>query len=455
MNALTSQQRKLVYLFGILILLVPIIALGLPSDGQPGSGGRLAQLRTQYELGESDLGDVDPASSAMNLVLLGMRGVAVNLLYAEFEKQKNTKQWVEMQATTESIVRLQPHFEKVWDMNGHNLAYNTSAEWDAVPDRYRWVKAGGKFLMRGVRRNRKSTHLQYYVANIYQKKIGSADEAKFFRKYFIVDPDPAFNGGHDPEFNPYILDNYLEAKRQYERACQIEDTEHRPQHIVDRSIFRGTPARCQFDYAQALQKDGKFGEETRQAWQDALTEWTKKYGQETLRVPTGPAPDDPIFEIRLEMTMDDIKREIANPDDVVRVAGLVESYRKMVNYYYWVTRGLCESEKTTSEAHRYLYEANQSYSRQDMEKALASAQQGLQLFDQILTKREFSDMQSEDTLVEECLLGLKVWKHIHEIGRIPLPEDYPLKWLETKHLGNSQYQQNVKRAFQRLFIDEL
>lgn len=454
MNSLSSRQRKIAYFCGILILLAPIMVFGLPSDGQPGSGGTLAQMRTRYELGESDLGDVDPASTAMNLVLLGMRGVAVNMLYADFERQKNTKQWEEMQATTESIVRLQPHFEKVWDMNGHNLAYNTSAEWDAVPDRYRWVKLGGKFLMRGVRRNRKSTHLQYNVGTVYQKKIGNADEAKYFRKYFIQDPDPKFNGGHDPEFNPDILDNYLEAKKQFERACQIEDTEDRPQHIVDRSIFRGTPARCQFDYAQALQKDGKFGEETRQAWQDALTDWTKKYGQDTLRVPVSTEPDSPRFEIRLEMTLDDIKREVTNPDDVVRVAKLVESYRKMVNYYYWVARGRCESEKTTSEAHRHLYEANQSYARQDMEKALESARLGLSEFEEILEKPQFASLKNEDTLVEEILLGLKVWKHIHEIGRIPLPDDYPLKSLETEHLGNEQYQQNVKRAFQRLFLED-
>ena len=41
----------------------PIIWLGLPSDGnaeRKGSpGGVLAQMRTTYELGESDLGDVD------------------------------------------------------------------------------------------------------------------------------------------------------------------------------------------------------------------------------------------------------------------------------------------------------------------------------------------------------------------------------------------------------------
>ena len=137
MNNLTSQQRKLIYLVGIIILLIPIIVLGLPSDGKNGvGGGVLSQLRSKYELGETDLGDVDASSAAMNLVLLGMRGVAVNMLWMDLDMQKDMKRWAEMQATTESIVRLQPHYEKVWDFNGWNLAYNTSAEWDAVPDRY-------------------------------------------------------------------------------------------------------------------------------------------------------------------------------------------------------------------------------------------------------------------------------------------------------------------------------
>ncbi len=448
MNTLTSQQRKLVYLCGILVLLIPIIMLGLPS------GGTLSEMRTKYELGESDLGDVDPSSAAMNLVLLGMRGVAVNILYADFELQKNRKQWAEMQATTESIVRLQPHFEKVWDMNGHNLAFNTSAEWDAVPDRYYWVKEGGKFLMRGVRRNRKSTHLQYHVANIYQKKIGNADEVKFFRAYFLSDPDLEFKGGPDPDFNPHSQDNYLVAKEEFGKACKIEDTEHRPQHITDRSLFRSMPARCQFDYAQALQKDGKFGEETRVAWQEALSDWTKKYGQEVLSVPVGPLGTDIKFDIRLEMTMDEIKQEVASPDDVIRVAKSVEAYRKMVNYYYWRSRGNCESERRTSEAHRKLYEANQAYVKSEMKKAMEAAFAGLQGFEEILQQLEYSDFKSEDTLVEECLLGIRVWKNIHDLGGIPIPDEYPLKWLEAEHQGNATYIANVQRAFKRLSLNE-
>jgi len=447
-NMTTAQTRKLTYLGGILFLLIPIIWLGRPSDGKAGSGGKLAQLRSEYELGESDLGDVDPSSAAMNLVLLGMRGVAVNLLWVDLDKQKDMKRWAEMQAVTESIVRLQPHFEKVWEFNGWNLAFNTSAEWDAVPDRYYWVKTGGKFLKRGVERNRKSTHLQYHVANVYQKKIGIADESKQYRKFFLHDPDPKFNGGVDPEFNPDAIDSYLAAKKAAEIGC-VKELD-RPQHILDRSLFRSMPARCQFDYAMVLQKDGKFGEETREAWQEALNDWTQKYGKEVFRVPVG----EELFDIQMEMDRDDIKAFAKSPDDVVKLARAVEMYRRMVNYYYWRTRGNCEADRETSEAHRELYEANQFYRKQELEKARASAISGMQRVESILKKKDYEDLKDEDTLVEECLLGILVWEDIHRISSERVPDEFPLKWLKQQRQGNTTTSQNVARSFKRLFLDD-
>lgn len=448
MNTMTSQQRKLTYLGGILVLLIPIIWLGLPSDGKAGSGGKLARLRSSYELGESDLGDVDPSSAAMNLVLLGMRGVAVNLLWVDLDKQKDMKRWAEMEAVTESIVRLQPHFEKVWEFNGWNLAFNTSAEWDAVPDRYFWVKRGGKFLKRGVERNRKSTHIQYHVANVLQKKIGTADEAKQYRDYFLHDPDPKFGGGVDPEFNPKEQDNYMAAKDAYLDACQKELT--RPQHILDRSLFRSSPARCQFDYAMALHKDGKFGEESREAWNEALNDWTQKYGRETFRVPIG----NELFDIQLEVTREELKAFAKSPDDVIKLVKVTEQYRKMVNYYYWRTRGNCEAERETSEAHRDLYEANQFYRKQELESARASALSGMKRFDAILNKPEFTDLKDEDSLVEECLLGIMVWEDIHRISGERVPDEYPLKWLAQSRQANTGTIHNVQRSFKRLFLQD-
>ena len=442
----TAQANKFVYLCGIVLLLIPIIWLGLPSDGNAGSGGKLSQLRTRYELGESDLGDIDPSGAAMNLVLLGMRGVAVNLLWIDLDNQKNMKRWSEMQAVTESIVRLQPHFDKIWEFNGWNLAYNTSAEWDAVPDRYFWVKAGGKFIKRGVDRNRKSTHLQYHLGNIYQKKIGIADESKYYRKYFLRDPDPKFNNGPDRDFNPDEMDNYLVAKKTFLLAIVKEQTN--PQHILDISLFKTSPARCQFDYAAALQKDGLFGEQTREAWQDALNDWTLKYGREFFQVKI----QDQVQSIQMEMTRPEIKAVAKSPDDVPKIAAMIEHYRKMVNYYYWRTRGTIESERETSEAHRDLYEGAQLYKKQELAKAQESLLSGMEKMESLLKRKGNESLVDENDLNEECLLGVLIWIDIHRLVGEQIPERFPLDWLKAKMEGNAETMNKVNRRL-RLLVE--
>lgn len=463
MNRLTSQQLKLIYLVGIVILLIPIVILSVPSDkgatdakdgkgakaAKRNPGGILYQLRSKYDLGESDLGDVDASGAAINLVLLGMRGVAVNLLWMDLDQQKDMKRWQEMEASTESIVRLQPHYEKVWDMAGWNLAYNTSAEWDAVPDRYYWVKQGAKLLKRGVARNKKSTELNYKTGKVLQHKIGFADEAVQYRRYFLHDPDPAFEDRPDPEVNPEGIDNFLAAKVWFDDGCVCELT--RPQHILDRTLYRATPGRCLFDYAAGLQKDGSFGEATRAAWDAARIEWTEKYGREVFHAIIGVQKDE--SDIRMEMTEDDIKEIAKTPEDEFKVRNAVDAYQKMVNYRYWRMRAFAEAEPETSEAHRSLYEAKQAYKAQDFEKARTAAYAGMEGFEKIFRRPEYADLVEEDTIAEEILLGWKIWEDIYQIGEEKVPEEYPLKWYVQLKEPNPKLMSEVTRQFKRIFLE--
>ena len=162
MNRLSSRQRKLVYFVAILLLLIPIFVLGRPASGNSG-GGVLAELRRpqgqELGLSEHNLGRVDPTSAAMNLVLLGMRGVAVNLLWMDYIKQQETKNWAQVRSTTESITMLQPHYLQIWRYHGWNLSYNVAAEWDDVRDRYYWIKEGAKFINNGTEYNLSLIHI--------------------------------------------------------------------------------------------------------------------------------------------------------------------------------------------------------------------------------------------------------------------------------------------------------
>jgi hypothetical protein len=65
-------------------------------------GGVLAQLRTEYNLGQSDLGEIDPASEAMKLATMGLRPVAVITLWEKANEYKMKEDWDNLSATTES-----------------------------------------------------------------------------------------------------------------------------------------------------------------------------------------------------------------------------------------------------------------------------------------------------------------------------------------------------------------
>ena len=95
MNSNTSFQRKVLYIALIAILLVPTSLISRPStparqNAPEDPGGWLAQKRDDYNLAQVQLGKIDPASETMKLALLGMRGVAANILWKKANDYKMT-----------------------------------------------------------------------------------------------------------------------------------------------------------------------------------------------------------------------------------------------------------------------------------------------------------------------------------------------------------------------------
>jgi hypothetical protein len=457
MNNLTSLQRKLVYLGGILLLLIPIIWLGAPPEpaaanpaqsgrSEGSSGGKLAQKRVEFSLGESDLGNVDPASSTMNLLLLGFRGIATSMLWMDAQKQQRDKDWAGLRATTESIILLQPHFLKVWHFQGWNLAYNVSAEWDGVADRYYWVKEGIKFFKKGRDRNAKYAELYWYVGDTTGKKIGRADESKQYRRYFRADPDVVrFNGGPDPAVNPRSVDNYVEASEQFQRANDTIETYGNEQHIMTPFLFRSYPVRAKFDYAAALQRDGNFGEVCQNEWAEAFIDWTTKYGRMEFVVET----TNPPVKIHLEVTADELQKMIADEDarhvePHQRESGWVGRYQDTSNYRYWRTRSRVESEKEMADAHREIYEGEQALDRADTTTARRLYLDGMTKFEKKL--KEYSDLKDEDETVEEGLLAIFGWQRAIELDDEEIPDEFPLKEMWESHVNRRP---SVKQEFDR------
>ncbi len=449
MSNLTSLQRKLIYLGGIVLLLIPITWLGLPPEpksaknveGSP--GGKLAQERLRGGLGESDLGNVDPASSTMNLLLLGFRGVATSRLWMNAIEQQRNKDWAALRDSTESIILLQPHFLKVWYFQGWNLAYNVSAEWDAVADRWYWVKEGIKFFKKGRDRNEKYAELYWYIGDTTGKKIGRSDEWKQFRRYFRADPDVArFNGRPDPDVNPKGIDNYKEARDWFQRANDTVDRYKIEQHIMARYLFRAYPGRALFDFAATLQREGTFDEVGRAAWAEGFEVWTTKYGTEEFECPP------PVNKVKLELSSEEFKRllteDLKEPEERNRVTFWVGRYQDTTNYRFWRTKSQIESELQMSEAHRAMYEAEQAFHKADTARAIELYLVGMTKYEKLLN--EYPELKEEDETIDEGLLAQLGWRECMDLEETPIPDEYPLKEMWETHPQKREF---LKDEFNR------
>ena len=432
MNRFTSQQRKLVYLSAIVVLLIPIIWLGMPATGESGSGGKLAQLRQQYDLGENTLGEIDPTSATMTFMLLGLRGIASNLLWIQAIEEKETKNWAALRTTVDSIVMLQPHYLEVWRFQGWNLAYNVSAEWDLVSDRYYWVKEGAKFYEKGTERNSRAPELYWEVGRVLGQKIGRSDEWRLFRKYFLDDPDPKFEGRPDPELNPAGKDNYLAAKDVFYEANKAEDNQ--VQHIMMRALFRQYPARSQLDYADALQRHDLFDEVTQVAWAEDFRDWPQNYGRMEFESPGG--------TVVLESTEDDIQR-LAKKDnvDIDTKRHWTARYQDTTNYRYWRTRALAESEPDTVAGHRELFQGKTLFKEGKLDEAEVVLYSGMEKWQRLLQR--YPELTIEDETVEIGLSAILLWQYIHQLKGEPLPETFPLQGLWLAHQNRLPEIQNM------------
>lgn len=446
MNQMSSRNRKLLYMFLILALLVPIGALGMPARtrtpaGQPAqSGGIIAQMRHDYRLGETTLGDVDPASATMNLVLLGMRGIAGSVLWVQADEQKRMKNWSELEQTTESIIKLQPRFLPVWRYQGWNLAFNVSAECDAVEDRFFWVKKGGKFVMRGIRQNEDAAELYHETGTLFGKKMGRSDEHVQFRRFFKQDPDPRWDGRPDEEINPDGKDNYLVSKEYYTVANEKELLPWIEQHIMDRSLFRSYPARSQLDYAAAIENDGQFDDVAVNAWKTGHNDWVNGYGREVFRTPAG--------DLTLGATPEELEQFAADDPDhtLEEKRHWLGRYQDMTNYRFWATRSEIEAQPEMVEARRKLKVGKDLFEDQDITQAKELLEAGLKEFEKIFD--EYPMLLDESEIVEDVIKAQLMWQYVMRLYQEQIPEDFPLSevWQRNPHLVNQFNEQFLNKV---------
>jgi hypothetical protein len=263
------------YLTAFVLLAIPIVWLGAPSTREE-SGGKLARLRSEARLGQADLGAIDPASETIRLATLGLRGIAVTMLWSKANDYKKTEDWSAFQTTLEQLARLQPYFIKVWEHQAWNLSYNVSVELDNVKDRFFYVKQGIRYLKEGIGYNRRHPSLLDDLGWFTGNKVGRADEHELYRKMYKLDDDL-----NPPDTEPALRDNWLASRRWYDQAIASIDSKEYPLGTKNPVTFFATSARSQMSYAEAIETEGTFGEQAKRAWRDGARLW-KDYGEREM-----------------------------------------------------------------------------------------------------------------------------------------------------------------------------
>src|SRR5215210_4494826 len=279
MTERSSFYRKLAYLAAIVALAFPIVWLSVPATTSR-EGGKLSQMRKEYHLAQVNLGEVDPASETIKLATLGLRGVAVNLLWEKANYYKKVEDWTNLTATLEQLAKLQPNFITFWKFQAWNLTYNVSVEFDDYHDRYYYVRRGMEFLQEGEHYNTDNPQLLWDLGWFVGQKIGRADEYLQYRKLFKMDDD-----FHPADRSLEDRDNWLVGKEWYLTAIASVDKRGKSLGRKSPRDFYSSPAKSQMNYAEAVEEDGLF-DKARRAWQKAAAEWTA-FGEQLIEHSTG------------------------------------------------------------------------------------------------------------------------------------------------------------------------
>ncbi|MDY0167858.1 MAG: hypothetical protein RBS80_15025 [Thermoguttaceae bacterium] len=321
-----SFYRKIAYLVAMALLLGVMFFFSRPATqdarGVKGSpGGLLAQMRAEHGLSQAQLGEIDPTSETIRLATLGMRGVAANLLWGRANEFKMKKDWTNLSATLNQLVKLQPNFIAVWRFQAWNLSYNVSVEFDDYRDRYHWVTRGIDFLMDGTEWNDRQPRLWWDIGWFIAQKIGRADEHRQYRRLFREDDE--FHGRqalfHPPGRYPVLddRDNWLVGKKWFLDTINLVDNHGASLGGLSPLLFRSDPPMTQINYSDAIQKEGVFGERALRAWNVAGKEW-RDYGLHDI-----PTTFDTIIQLELlERDQETVDKLVAELDELT--AGIRE-----------------------------------------------------------------------------------------------------------------------------------
>ena len=251
-------RRKAIYfaaivgLFTLSMVWRGLIPMPLSGSVQPARWAAAHTIEAQahnLELRELEEGDPEVVGSAMQLSLVGLRGVAVSYLWMTAIDKQKRNDFHEFELLVRYVTKLQPHFITPWIFQSWNIAYNVSVEMHSINDMYFYIARGIDMLAEGERRNKKSPDMRFWIAFYFQNKFGVSDQVQTLRCLFALscmppgDREPAlFADDKDPDgVNRAEFRKFCEKYPHLVRRLRGEERVEREQKIGAETLRCSTP----------------------------------------------------------------------------------------------------------------------------------------------------------------------------------------------------------------------
>jgi hypothetical protein len=172
---------------------------GAPAAGTTQTGGNLSNMN----------------SFALALLLGGLRGPLVMILWTSSEAQKSEKNLDDFDTKVEWIRMLQPEFDTVHIFQIWNKAYNISVQMASNANKYTTILDAIEYARSVDRERPNNINILYQIGSVYFDKLGGASEKQYYRKRVREETvaravDPKVNRA-DPGWRPLKMDPMLDA----------------------------------------------------------------------------------------------------------------------------------------------------------------------------------------------------------------------------------------------------
>ena len=164
----------------VAVMVIALVAAGmarnLAVDYQTRTSAAAATERARSALGGMN-------TFALALLLGGLRGPLVMVLWSSSENQKMEKDLDDFNTKVEWIRNLQPEFDSVHLFQMWNLAYNISVQMASLPNRYAVIIESLDYGRNVDRSRPDNLNILHQTAQIYSNKLGTvAQERTYYRR---------------------------------------------------------------------------------------------------------------------------------------------------------------------------------------------------------------------------------------------------------------------------------